>query len=289
MTSAVVAFGANLGDPARMFKDVANRLGNAPGVSNLEASSLHRTAPVGGPANQPIFFNGAFAVETSLDVAAFFSMMGAIEIEFGRTRKEAWGPRTIDLDLALFGSTVHSSAELSTPHPRMHFRRFVLAPAAEVAPNTVHPLLGISLAELERSLVELTTGETLLAYIGERAAERGRASVAFNERFPEGLFIGLPLGAAPGDAVVHADSIVGIRPSAHFPGVEDRGLERDLDRVWWSLTRGRLWVAAGGGFHPGPHPAGDQIVPAVDLRADDAEQREREFVNFLDGLMPTEV
>ena len=85
-------------------------------------------------------------------------------------------------------------------------------------------------------------------------------------------------------ALDHAGSIVGIRPSVHFPGVEDDELERDLDRVWEAADKGCLWIATAGTIQPGPHPPGMRIVPTVDLRGADAEMRAREFANFLEGL-----
>jgi 2-amino-4-hydroxy-6-hydroxymethyldihydropteridine diphosphokinase len=286
MTAALVAFGANLGDPARMFAEVAERLRKSAGVETVNASSLHRTAPVGGPPDQPEFFNGAFAVKTTLDIEAFFSAMRAVEADLGRERKEAWGPRTIDLDLVSFGSIVRSSASLTTPHPRMHYRRFVLVPAAEVAPEAVHPLLDMSVRDLETTTREIACGETLLAYVGDHRDERSAAANSFRSRFPKGRFVGLPLDALPGAAITHAGSIVGIRPAVHLPGVEDDELERNLDLVWEAANSGRLWVASAATIQQGPHAPGMRIVPTVDVRGAEAELRAKEFANFLGGLAP---
>lgn len=284
MTDALIAFGANLGDPARMFDEVATRLETAPGVSAFRKSKLHRTVPVGGPAGQPEFFNGAFAVETTLDAAGLFAAMRSVEADCGRTRKEQWGPRTIDLDLVLFGGEVRDTEALATPHPRMHFRKFVLAPANEVAPEMVHPLLEHDVRELHDLVEQIAVGEVLLAIIIDDAEERRTAGALFVERFPRGSFVGLPSGAVPGTAIVHAGAVVGLRPPIHLPGVEDRKLERDLDRVWEAASTRRLWIASSEDFLPAPHPMADRIVPVVDLRAKDASGRMKEFVNFLDGI-----
>jgi 2-amino-4-hydroxy-6-hydroxymethyldihydropteridine diphosphokinase len=284
VTKAIVAFGANLGEPKRMFAEVRKRFADAPDVASVIASSLYRTVPVGGPTDQPAFLNGAFAVETSLAVDAFFSLMRKIEADLGRKRKEAWGPRTIDLDLVLFGGAVHTSPSLATPHPRMHFRRFVLAPAAVIAADAVHPLLGETLCDLHCSLVELTDGRRLLAVVGADVKERTTLAMQFQQRFTAGKVVALPPGAMPGTEIVHAGAIVGVRPSVHLPGVEDHRLERDLDRVWEAADNGRLWIATSAEFHPGVHPPGEQLVPAVDLRGDSAEARRKEFTHFIDSL-----
>ena len=284
MTNAIVAFGANLGEPERMFVEVRQRFADAPDVASVIASSLYRTIPVGGPTNQPAFLNGAFAVETSCEVEAFFSLMRRIETDLGRRRKEAWGPRAIDLDLVLFGGEVHSLPSLGAPHPRMHFRRFVLAPAAEIAADAEHPLLAETVGGLHRSLVELTEGRRLLAIVGGEVKERTTLAMLFQQRFPAARVVALPPEAIPGIEIVHSDAIVGVRPSVHLPGVEDHRLERDLDRVWEAADNGRLWIATSSGFHPGVHPPGDQLVPAVDLRGATAEARRKEFTHFVDSL-----
>jgi len=284
VTRAVVAFGANLGDVAATFAKVYERLGNEPGVESVASSSLYETVPVGGPAGQPTFLNGAFAVETKLDVESFFAQIKRSESALGRERKETWGPRTVDLDLALFGDTVHASASLATPHPRLHFRRFVLAPAAEVAPNAMHPLLETTLAELNRSAAALTQGEHLLAFIGGDPTERDKAIALFAKRHPKAKIVGLPPDALPASALLQAGTVIGARPAVHLPGVEDRRLERDLDRVWDASRTKRLWIALMVDVHPSSYQAGDQVAPAVDLRAVDPDGRRRELIHFMESL-----
>jgi 2-amino-4-hydroxy-6-hydroxymethyldihydropteridine diphosphokinase len=284
VTKALVAFGANLGDPAGMFEQVRRRLADLSGVAAVVASSLYRTVAVGGPAGQPAFMNGAFSLETVLDAESLFEGLRSIEADLGRRRTESWGPRTVDLDLALFGDRVRSSPTLATPHPRMHVRRFVLAPAVEVAPDAVHPLLGTTLAELHRSAIGLTAGETMLALIGDDPIERAEAAALFTERYPKGRIVGLPPGAVPGAAIVHAASIIGVRPSVHLPGVEDRSLERALDRVAEAAARRTLWIATTADFQPGQHPQGNVVAPTVDLRAERPAARRQEFLHFVESL-----
>jgi 7,8-dihydro-6-hydroxymethylpterin-pyrophosphokinase len=103
---------------------------------------------VGGPTGQADFVNAAAAVETSLSPHALVERLQDIEAQFGRARIERWGPRTLDLDLLLYGEEQIHDGQLVVPHPRMTFRRFVLEPAAEVASEMVHPVTGRRIGEL---------------------------------------------------------------------------------------------------------------------------------------------
>jgi 2-amino-4-hydroxy-6-hydroxymethyldihydropteridine diphosphokinase len=108
------------------------------------------TAPVGGPA-QPPFLNGALALDCALEPAALLAACQTIEANCARTRQVRWGPRTLDLDLLLAGERgelVIATPSLQVPHPRLHERAFALAPLVELAPDLVHPTLGVPLAAL---------------------------------------------------------------------------------------------------------------------------------------------
>ncbi|TVQ62787.1 MAG: 2-amino-4-hydroxy-6-hydroxymethyldihydropteridine diphosphokinase [Phycisphaerales bacterium] len=150
---ACIALGANLGDRAASIERALAMLDALEGVRILRRSTLHATAPVtrGHDAPpQPEYLNAAAAIETTLQPRALLDAMLAIERAIGRDRagEERWGPRLIDLDLLLYADAVIDEDGLRVPHPRMHERRFVLAPLAEVAPNETHPTLGRRVREL---------------------------------------------------------------------------------------------------------------------------------------------
>ena len=148
--TAYSATGANLGDRAGTLAAAAERLGATDGVTVTAVSALMETAPVGGPADQPGYLNGAVAAETTLTPERLLAELQSIEREFGRDREvEArWGPRTCDLDILLMDDVVMDTPELTIPHPRLHERAFVLGPLAELAPAARHPVLNRTIAEL---------------------------------------------------------------------------------------------------------------------------------------------
>lgn len=147
MSLAYIALGANLGDPVETLGEAFAALDRHPAIQLLRASSLYRTAPV-GLLGQPDFINAAAAVETRLEPAALLAALLAIEAEFGRIRGEKNGPRTLDLDLLLYGDRVVHQPHLTVPHPRLHLRAFVLAPLCEIAPGLTIPGRGQAAAWL---------------------------------------------------------------------------------------------------------------------------------------------
>lgn len=147
-TLAVIALGGNLGDRKAILDRAIAAMAGTEGIVVRRVSTYHETAPVGGPSGQGAFLNAAVAVETSLHPQALHAALRAIEAEAGRVRKVRWDARTLDLDLVLFGDTVLETPALMVPHPRMAVRRFVLAPAAEVAPEAVDPITGRTLSQL---------------------------------------------------------------------------------------------------------------------------------------------
>jgi 2-amino-4-hydroxy-6-hydroxymethyldihydropteridine diphosphokinase len=115
------------------------------------ASSLYETEPL-EIANQPWFLNCAIALETELMPKRLLKAVLGIELEMGRRRTRPKGPRSIDIDILLFGNSVVETAGLTIPHPAMHERRFVLAPLAEIAPGVRHPVLKKTISELRDAL-----------------------------------------------------------------------------------------------------------------------------------------
>lgn len=163
MNTAFVGFGANLGDPADSFHRVVKRLSSEPGIVAVRASSVIRTLPVGGPADQSPYTNACLEIQTRLGPEELFEILRNLETHFGRVRHEVWGPRTIDLDLLLFGSIVLELPWLTVPHPRMHFRRFVLEPLTELAPDAEHVCLGLTAEQLLSRVMETPRGAMVVA------------------------------------------------------------------------------------------------------------------------------
>ncbi len=133
--TAYVALGANLGDAAATLRDALHRLDHAPGIRLLKASSLYRTGPI--DSTGPDYLNAVAEVSTTLTAPALLAALRAIETAHGRERPYRNAPRTLDLDLLLYGSARIESATLTVPHPRMGERAFVLVPLAEIASELV--------------------------------------------------------------------------------------------------------------------------------------------------------
>ena len=140
MTRAYVGLGANLGPREITLQRAVNLLGAEEGIELVEQSTLRETEPV-GVVDQPTFLNGVVALDTTLSARELLDALLRVEAELGRVREEGerWGPRTIDLDLLVYGSEVVDEPGLRVPHPRLHERRFALEPLAELAPDLVVP------------------------------------------------------------------------------------------------------------------------------------------------------
>jgi 2-amino-4-hydroxy-6-hydroxymethyldihydropteridine diphosphokinase len=133
VTLAYIGVGSNLGDRDATIRAAVEAL---PGV--VAVSKLRETDPV-GVTEQPAFLNGAVVLETHLSARELLELLLGVERSLGRERRERWGPRTIDLDLLLYGDEMIDEPGLTVPHPRLHERRFALEPLVELDPGLAVP------------------------------------------------------------------------------------------------------------------------------------------------------
>lgn len=142
---AYIALGANLGDPEQAIRDAIKRIRALGEVTAV--SSIHITAPVGGPPGQPDYRNAVLALRTEIPPEELLARLLEIERDMGRVRRERWEARIIDLDLLTYGDRIWDTPTLTLPHPRMMQRAFVLMPLAEIAPDWRRALTGRQSAE----------------------------------------------------------------------------------------------------------------------------------------------
>lgn len=143
---AAIALGSNLGDRELHLSTAISYMGVLPTTRVIATSSIFETAPV-GPQDQGHFLNMAVALQTTLPPRDLLRALLAIETAQGRVRSQRWGPRTLDLDILLYGDTIVSEPGLSIPHPHLAQRRFVLEPLAEILPHAIIPSLGITVSQ----------------------------------------------------------------------------------------------------------------------------------------------
>jgi 2-amino-4-hydroxy-6-hydroxymethyldihydropteridine diphosphokinase len=141
MPSAFIGIGANLGERERSIQDALRLLEAHAGIEVVAVSRIRETDPV-GVVDQPRFLNAAAKVRTTLAPRVLLDRLLGIERELGRVRVERYGPRTIDLDLLVYGDEVVEEPGLRVPHPRLHERRFVLEPLNDLDPGLLVPGLG---------------------------------------------------------------------------------------------------------------------------------------------------
>lgn len=153
MTDAplIVALGTSLGDRHRLLEQAAQALAAEAQIRLLGCSHIYDTKPQGGVAEHR-FLNAAVRLETTLEPESLLDTLQRIETSLGRTRNQRWEDRTMDLDLVLWGGLVIGTPRLVVPHPELHHRRFVLAPAVDLAPQARHPGLGRTLRQLLAAL-----------------------------------------------------------------------------------------------------------------------------------------
>jgi 2-amino-4-hydroxy-6-hydroxymethyldihydropteridine diphosphokinase len=166
MPRCLLAVGANLGDRSATLEQALAKISELPKTQLLARSRWYQTSPVGGPAGQASFLNGAILLECQLSPKELLSHLQQIETSLGRERHERWDARTIDIDILMFGDAIIDTPELQVPHPRMSFRQFVLRPAVEIAGEMIHPTSGWTLASL---LSQLNSGPRRLVLICDDA------------------------------------------------------------------------------------------------------------------------
>ena len=145
-----VALGSNLGDREGHLRGATAAL--APLLTGLRVSSFRETAPVGVVTAQPLFLNAAAIGNSDLDAHTLLRRLLSIEAAFGRERPYPNAPRSLDIDLILYGDAIIETPHLTVPHPRFRERRFVLEPLSEIAADWIDPVTGRSIAELLSAL-----------------------------------------------------------------------------------------------------------------------------------------
>ncbi len=192
--TAYIALGSNLGDRQETIHRALQELREHPQIVVGRVSALHETAPVGGPAGQGPYLNAAAELQTELSPRELLHVLLDVEHQLGRVREERFGPRTLDLDLLLYDDVVQEESDLVLPHPRMHNRLFVLQPLAEIAPETLHPVLRKTIQQL---LTETSSPKhSPRELTGLRAVVTGATSGI-------GRAIALELASGGADVIVH--------------------------------------------------------------------------------------
>lgn len=174
MTLAFIGIGANLGDARQALKDAIVCLAQQVGVTVLARSSLYRTAPVDADGDD--YYNAVVKVQTSFTAAQLLRICHHIEDQFGRERPFRNAPRTLDLDLLVFGDEQHNDEHLTVPHPRVTERAFTLVPLLELAPELVIPGAGPAIDFLagvsEQRIDKVSTCKCLRAQAAGSAGDK---------------------------------------------------------------------------------------------------------------------
>jgi 3-oxoacyl-[acyl-carrier protein] reductase len=251
MTIAYIALGSNLGDRSDFVERALTALRQSEGVQVTRVSPVYETRPVGGPPGQGAYLNAVAELRTERSAHDLLDILLAIEQQLGRVRQERDGPRTIDLDLLLYGDLVLADERLIVPHPRLHERLFVLQPLAQIAPGLVHPVLKCSVADL---LAELQGLRLYGSSPGRELA--GRRAVVTGSTSGIGQAIALELAAAGADVIVHGRHsrqaaeetaarvrLAGVRSEVRLADLSDAEACRRLVEEAWQCWGGiDIWI-----------------------------------------------
>lgn len=197
MPTILIALGANLGDRGAVLNQAVDELAADPDFALEARSELLITKPVGGPSGQPDYLNSAAKFSTALSPEQVHQKLIDVEQSHGRVRIQRWGARKLDLDLLLYDQQTIKTPQLTIPHPRMTFRRFVMQPAAQVAAEMLHPELNVTMGQLWQHLhtappvVEIAAlpGPAVYQLLEAAAKELGDSEISFATEL-------LPLGAS---------------------------------------------------------------------------------------------
>ncbi|HWG42597.1 MAG TPA: 2-amino-4-hydroxy-6-hydroxymethyldihydropteridine diphosphokinase [Gemmataceae bacterium] len=251
MTIAYIALGSNLGERSDYLERALTALRQTEGVEVVRVSPVYETRPVGGPAGQGAYLNAVAELRINNDTLDLLNILLATEQRLGRVRHERDGPRTIDLDLLLYGDLVHTDARLTVPHPRLHERLFVLQPLAQLVPGLIHPVLKRSIADL---LAEL---QGLRLYGSAPGRElMGRRALVTGSTSGIGRAIALELASAGADVIVHGRRSLsaaeetaaqvrraGVRGAALLADLSDENACRHLVEQAWPCWQGiDIWI-----------------------------------------------
>lgn len=153
MKPIFLGLGSNVGDRLAYLQNAVKMIGTLAGVSLRRSSRVYETDPVGFT-EQPEFLNAVLEVESDLPAGELFRRVKGVEVSLGRRGRGKWGPREIDIDILFYGSLLFAGQDLNIPHPQIPFRRFVLEPLAELAPDFLDPKTGRTIQELLRDCAD---------------------------------------------------------------------------------------------------------------------------------------
>lgn len=179
-----ISLGGNTGNVASTFDAAIARLGRTEGCSVNAISRYFETSPVGARAGGR-FLNAVAELEVTLAPLALLDVLQSVEHELGRVRTEHWGPRPIDLDVLFFGSQIIDLPQLAVPHPAAWYRRFVLDPLVEIAPDLVHPLKNTTIRNLRARLL---ARPLTVAFAGGARQAKDELIVDCAKRFRQAAF-----------------------------------------------------------------------------------------------------